>query len=222
MSEHTTVRGLKHHFEDLTQQHSADMLGMWAFLVTEVLFFGGAFCGYSIYRHAYPEGWALGSSLLNVPIGAGNTIILLGSSLTMALAVRAAQLGQNKDIVKYLLFTMLLGSMFLGVKTYEYWEKFHHHHVPGNFVPEDALQALHARPIQLFLSFYFFMTALHALHMVIGLGALAYFVWKANRGTYYVDYYAPIEVLGLYWHFVDVVWIFLFPLLYLVGGHGAH
>src|SRR4029079_5723291 len=116
MSEHATVRGLKHHFEDLTQQHSADMLGMWAFLVTEVLFFGGAFCGYRLYRPAYPEGWTLGSSLLNVPIGAGNTIILLGSSLTMALAVRAAQLGQNKDIVKCLRYTMLLGSMFLGVK----------------------------------------------------------------------------------------------------------
>jgi cytochrome c oxidase subunit 3 len=214
--------GLAHHFDDLEQQHTSDMLGMWVFLVTEVMFFGGVFCLYSIYRWWYPQGWAAGSGLLSIPVGAFNTVVLLGSSLTMALAVRSAQLGETRRIVQYLLGTLALGSAFLIVKAFEYWEKFEHHHVPGPHFHMDGPHAVHA---QLFMSFYFFMTGLHALHMIVGVGLIAFFAVLARRGRYSPQYYSPIEVLGLYWHFVDIVWIFLFPLLYLVhglAGEGGH
>lgn len=222
---HTSSTGLAHHFEDMEQQHSSATLGMWVFLVTEVLFFGGVFCAYSIYRWKYPQAWALGSDLLNVPIGAANTVVLLTSSLTMALAVRAAQLGQTKSIVNYLLATIGFGSVFLIVKAFEYYEKFAHHHVPGASFSVADMGAEFVRfsnQIEIFVSLYFFMTGLHALHMVIGLALLAIYAKKASRGIYHAGYYAPIEVIGLYWHFVDVVWIFLFPLLYLIfADHGS-
>lgn len=211
---------LQHHFYSMEQQLEASTLGMWLFLVTEVLFFGGMFLVYLIYRTLYPEAWVLGSNHLDVVMGALNTVVLLCSSLTMALAVRSAQVGSRQGQIVNLVLTILFGSVFLIVKYFEYAEKFEHHLVPGpNFdmtLPQAAQQ-------QLFFSIYFMMTGIHAIHMIIGIGLMLVILWMAWRGRFSPDYYGPLEVSGLYWHFVDVVWIFLFPLLYLLGAHyGAH
>ena len=220
MAETATVHAhppaLAHHFDDLEQQKEAATLGMWLFLVTEVLFFGGLFATYSVYRSAYPEAFAAASHEMVVWAGTLNTVVLITSSLTMALAVRASQLGDRRLLMLFLVLTMALGMAFLGVKAFEYYTEFSEHHVPGigfEFEPK------YFRHAQLFFSLYFVMTGLHALHMIIGLGVMAVMLWWAWRGIITKDYYAPIEVSGLYWHFVDIVWIFLFPLLYLIGRH---
>jgi cytochrome c oxidase subunit 3 len=208
---------LAHHFESLDQQKEAATLGMWVFLVTEVLFFGGLFAGYAIYRTWYPDAFAAASRELDIVLGSINTVVLITSSLTMALAVHAAQTGERRLVLWLLLATMALGATFLGIKGVEYYHKFAEHHVPGpafSFEPEHFSQA------QIFFSFYFMMTGLHALHMVIGLGIMLVMLWWTWKGTITVDYANPIEISGLYWHFVDIVWIFLFPLLYLIGRHG--
>jgi cytochrome c oxidase subunit 3 len=213
---HPHPPALAHHFADLGQQKEAAILGMWLFLVTEVLFFGGLFATYSVYRSWYPEAFAAASHEMVVWAGTVNTVVLITSSLTMALAVRAAQLGDRRRLMLLLGLTMALGTAFLGVKAFEYYTEFSEHHVPGigfEFEPE------YFRHAQLFFSLYFVMTGLHALHMIIGLGVMAVMLWWAWRGTITRDYYGPVEVSGLYWHFVDIVWIFLFPLLYLIGRH---
>lgn len=205
-----------HHFDTAEQQFEASQLGMWAFLITEIMFFGGLFLGYTVYRSLYPEAFAEASRLLDYKLGAINTAVLICSSLTMVLAVRAAQLGRRRALIVYLLLTMVLGSVFLGNKVVEYSDKFHHHLVPGlHFGPEPPLA--HPQQAQLFFSFYFGMTGLHALHMVIGLVILAVLVYQAWRGKFSSEYFAPVDITGLYWHFVDVVWIYLFPLLYLIS-----
>jgi cytochrome c oxidase subunit 3 len=205
-----------HQFDDLGQQHEAANLGMWAFLCTEILFFGGLFLGYVVYRTAYPEAFAEGSRHLDTALGAINTTVLIGSSLTMALAVHSTQVGKRRAAVGFLLLTMLLGTVFLAIKTVEYAHKFEEALVPGaRFVYGGPF----ASQVHLFFAFYFVMTGLHALHMVIGIGLLAILAWLAWRGRFSPDYYTPVEMGGLYWHFVDVVWIFLFPLLYLLGLH---
>ena len=216
MSEQHSNPALLHHFEDADQQFEASTLGMWAFLITEIMFFGGLFLGYIIYRSLYPEAFAEASRLLDYRLGAINTAVLICSSLTMVLAVRAAQLGQRRGLVIFLVLTILLGSAFLVNKGFEYAHKFHEHLVPGpNFGPEPALA--HPQQAQLFFGFYFGMTGLHALHMIIGIVILAVFVVQAQRGRFSTEYFAPIDIIGLYWHFVDIVWIFLFPLLYLIS-----
>jgi cytochrome c oxidase subunit 3 len=207
---------LQHHFDTLGQQHEAATLGMWLFLITEVMFFGGLFLAYMLYRIWYPRAWSEASLELNVVLGGTNTIVLIGSSLTMALAVRAAQTGLRKQTVVWLLLTMALGLTFLVIKYFEYAEKFEHHHVPGinfHFPGPDA------GPAQIYFSLYFLMTGLHATHMLIGFGLLSVITWMAARGRFSPDWYTPVEMSGLYWHFVDIVWIFLFPLLYLIGYH---
>ena len=210
---------LAHHFDDLEQQKEASTLGMWVFLVTEVLFFGGLFMVYTVYRNWYPDAFAAASHSLDITLGTINTAVLITSSLTMALAVHAAQLGQRKLLMLFLLATMALGAVFLGIKSVEYYQKFVEHHVPGaGFNFEEPQYAVHA---QIFFSLYFVMTGLHALHMIIGFGIMTFMLWWAWRGTITAEYYSPIEIAGLYWHFVDIVWIFLFPLLYLLGRH-AH
>ena len=207
---------LAHNFSDIGQQFEAGSLGMWLFLVTEIMFFGGLFAGYAIYRHLFLKGFEEGSRLLNVRIGALNTAVLIGSSLTMALAVRAAQLNRRRALITCLILTMLLGLVFIGVKlNFEWSHDYEEHLVPGMGF---SYPGANAPAIELFFCFYFFMTGLHALHMVIGLGIMVVFVWMASRGRFDGGFYSPIEVIGLYWHFVDIVWIFLFPLLYLVGG----
>jgi cytochrome c oxidase subunit III len=215
--------GFKHQFEDMEQQRDADSLGMWVFLVTEIMFFGGLFATYIIYRALYLPAFETGSRLLNVKFGAVNTAVLIGSSLTMALAIHAAQAGKKKsEQVMYLVLTMILGAVFLFLKfAFEWRADYHEHLVPGfHFIIRQDWGA--AGPhVPLFFCFYFFMTGLHALHMIIGFGVLGTLTVMAHRGRFSSEYYAPLEVSGLYWHFVDIVWIFLFPLLYLIGGRFA-
>ncbi|RIK39591.1 MAG: cytochrome oxidase subunit III [Chloroflexi bacterium] len=202
-----------HHFQDYDQQRDAVSLGMWTFLTTEVLFFGGLFAGYMVFRAAYPQAFIEGSHHLDVVLGAINTWVLLTSSLTMALAVHAAQLGRAQRTTLLLVATLVLGLVFLGIKGLEYYHKFEEGLIPGaSFVWPGADRG----PVQLFFFLYFTMTGLHAIHMIIGIGVIIVMAWLAWRGYYQTDY-MPVEVLGLYWHFVDIVWIFLFPLLYLIS-----
>jgi cytochrome c oxidase subunit 3 len=210
---------LQHHFEDLGQQHEASTLGMWMFLTTEILFFGGVLCAYWVYRIMYPEAWALGAAQQNTLFGGINTIVLIISSLTMALAVRAAQLGSRSGQLIFLFLTLIFGSIFLCVKGYEYHEHFMEGLLPGAHWHWNHDPAL-APKVQLFMVFYWGMTGLHALHMIIGAGLLLYIMWRAWRDDFGPEYYGPVEVMGLYWHFVDIVWIFLFPFLYLI--HQVH
>ncbi|MGB8592538.1 MAG: cytochrome c oxidase subunit 3 family protein [Candidatus Acidiferrales bacterium] len=215
-----SVPGLRHHFEDAEQQREAGTLGMWVFLATEILFFGGLFAGYAIYRSLYLPGFEAGSRLLNGALGATNTAVLIGSSLTMAMAVHSAQTGKRKALVAYLIVTMILGAAFLGIKYHEWAHHWDVSLVPGlRFAPTEAIPGnAPLGSVEMFFCFYFFMTGLHALHMIIGLGIMTVMTVMAWRGKFSPEYYTPIEVSGLYWHLVDIVWIFLFPLLYLIGG----
>jgi cytochrome c oxidase subunit 3 len=207
---------LRHHFVDMEAQKEASALGMWIFLVTEVLFFGGMFTAYVVYRAQYTRAFEGASNLLDLRLGAFNTAVLILSSLTMALAVWAAQQGRKNLIITFLLATMLLGGVFLGVKAIEYSQKFAHHEVPGpHFIVPEGLP----RQSEMFFSLYFCMTGLHALHMVIGIGLLLWLILRARRGEFTARYNTPVDMVGLYWHFVDIVWIYLFPLLYLLGRH---
>jgi len=213
---HAEPPQFQHHFVDMAAQREASSLGMWVFLVTEVLFFGGMFTAYVVYRASFRHDFEGASNLLDIRLGAFNTAVLIMSSLTMALAVWASAAGRRKLIIPFLLATILLGSVFLGVKFLEYKQKFEHHEVPGaHFVVPEGL----AKPSELFFSLYFCMTGLHALHMIIGIGLLSWLILKARRGEFTPQYNTPVDLVGLYWHFVDIVWIFLFPLLYLLGRH---
>lgn len=213
---HVESPALREQFDTPGQQKDASTLGMWLFLITEVMFFGGMFLVYTVYRHLYPTVFALASSSLDAVLGAANTAVLLCSSFTMVLAVRAAQLGQRKAIVICLILTLILGFAFLGVKAYEWDQKFEEHHVPGASFHFEGLAPDLQGNAQLFFSLYFAMTGLHALHMVIGVGVLSVLIWQASKGRFTADYMTPVDVAGLYWHFVDIIWIFLFPLLYLI------
>jgi len=214
LSEHHPA--LAHHFEDLDQQFEAAGLGMWAFLVQEILFFGGLFAAYLVYRMSYPEAFIQGSHYLDITLGGVNTAILICSSLTMALAVFYGQQGNRRQLILFLFLTIVLGAAFLGIKAVEYTHKYHEHLIPGPmFHPEEA----HPPQMQIFFALYFAMTGMHALHMVIGIGILVFLIYQARQGRYSREYNSPIEIFGLYWHFVDIVWIFLFPLLYLIGRH---
>jgi cytochrome c oxidase subunit 3 len=207
---------LRHHFATAEQQMDASTLGMWTFLITEVLFFGGMFAGYAVYRAMYPAAFASTSNYMDVVLGGTNTAVLICSSLTMALSVRAAQLSKRRDLILFLILTMIFGTIFLVIKGFEYHAKWVEHLVPGfNFRYEEAPQFAHNAQILFFL--YFCMTGMHALHMIVGLGLLTYLVVQAMRRVFNANFFAPVEMIGLYWHFVDIVWIFLFPLLYLIG-----
>ncbi len=314
--DHYHPPGLQHQFEDMGQQQESASIGMWMFLVQEIMFFGGMFTVYLVFRSKFPMAFAAGSNHLNVYWGAGNTVVLIVSSLTMALAVHYAQTGKRMAQVVCIILTMILGATFLGVKAIEYADKYHEgivpvtglnlrtalhtepntaggSHVPGdpdslekssldapssaenqrgtsgsasnsaghvedeyvnpngNFLWTDTSLAELAQKedylttaekvgyfsngqidankfrdkVRIFYYIYFMMTGLHALHMIIGLGLMAWLLWKAWSGAFTADYFSPVEMSGLYWHFVDIVWIFLFPLLYLLGRHfgaGGH
>lgn len=210
---------IAHHFDDAEQQNEATSFGMWLFLATEVMFFGGLFLGYFVYRIAYPDAWHAGSHHLDRPLGTLNTAVLLLSSLTMALAVHATQTNLRKRAVGLLVATILLGSAFLVIKGFEYAHKFEENLVPGvHFELHDPEPGVDSAEVELFLSFYFGMTGLHALHMVIGIVIVAIIAFLSWRGRYSSKFYIPVEVTGLYWHFVDIVWVFLYPLFYLAGG----
>lgn len=211
----THHRALAHHFDTPEQQYESARLGMWAFLATEVMFFGGLFLGYTVYRAAYPEAFSEASHHLPRMIGAINTGVLLGSSLAMALAVHAAQVGKRKHLIGFLLLTMLLGSVFLGIKAYEYYDKYEQHLMPLAGLPF-TWEGDNPGRAQMFYNFYFAMTGFHALHMILGISVLAVLVVLAWRDWFSPEYFTPVEMTGLYWHFVDIVWVFLYPLLYLI------
>ena len=232
---------LQHHFENMEQQREAGTLGMWVFLVTEIMFFGGMFLAYMLFRSAYPGAFVAGSNHLDIKLGAINTGVLIVSSLTMALAVYSTQVGQRRMSVIFLIATMVLGTTFLGIKAVEYHDKYRDSLVPGKLIPgrpfNPAVQEhgaaydehkLHlpegesVKHVELFYWIYFALTGVHALHMIVGIGLLSFMLYFSIRGRYSPEYHAPIEISGLYWHFVDIIWIFLFPLLYLLGRHLEH
>jgi cytochrome c oxidase subunit 3 len=217
---------LSHQFDDVDQQSEASLIGMWVFLATEVMFFGGLLTAFAVYRSTSPREFALASRHLSVPLGCLNTVILLGSSLTMALAVRAAQLRARRALLVWLAMTMALGAGFLGIKSIEYTSDYHEKLIPGwNFqVPEADQsvvqeQALDPRKMEMFYVLYFFMTGLHAIHLIIGIGLVGVMALLSWRRWFSGGGATQIEVTGLYWHFVDIVWVFLYPLLYLIDVH---
>jgi cytochrome c oxidase subunit 3 len=221
---------LAHHFDSLGQQHETATLGMWAFLATEVLFFGGALLAYAVYRNTYGLAFAEASKELITWVGAVNTAVLLSSSLTMALAVHFARVSHRNLLAACVALTMFFGTVFLAIKFTEYAIDYHEGLIPGSTrtwegkrwvaIAEGMGQPSRAasldREAQMFFVFYFILTGLHAVHMFIGMGLLTWLLVRSRRGDFSGEYYTPVEVVGLYWHFVDIVWIFLFPLLYLI------
>jgi len=218
---------LQHHFADMEQQRVTSTFGMWVFLITEIMFFGGMFLAYLVYRVAHYNSFAAASTSIAISWGAINTAVLICSSLTMAMAVYSAQVGRRAALIAYLILTMFLGTVFLGIKGIEYHDKWEEHHVPGPtfHFNADEIPGVHhfgavdERQAEIFFSLYFAMTGMHALHMIIGLGLMTYLVIYAWRGKFTPEWHSPVENIGLYWHFVDIVWIFLFPLLYLISRH---
>ncbi|WP_433975089.1 cytochrome c oxidase subunit 3 [Tunturiibacter lichenicola] len=230
--EHIVLPQHRHHFETQEQQREAATFGMWLFLLTEIMFFGGLFFAYLLYRNWYHDAFVVSSNQLSIPLGAANTAILISSGFFMALGVWAAEVKKQGLLVLFLVLTTVFGVAFLGIKAVEYHEKWEKHHIPGasfdvsQFTNPQAY-GLHEKPLspdmaqktQIFFFLYFAMTGMHAFHMVLGIGLLFWLTWRARRGEFSAGYVAPIENFGLYWHFVDIVWIFLFPLLYLINRH---
>jgi len=205
-----------HQFDDRQQQKETDNLGMWLFLATEVLFFGGLIAAYVVMRWKFPEAFVIANKDMDIVLGGVNTTVLLVSSLTMALGVRATQTGNRRMTILLLLVTMVLGIAFLGIKGVEWAHKFEEGLFPG---PGFRFNG-HAGPqVEMVFVLYFLMTGLHALHMIIGVGIVLAMVVMAARRRFSPSYYFPVEISGLYWHFVDIVWIFLFPLFYLIHPH---
>jgi cytochrome c oxidase subunit III len=226
---------LQHHFENMEQQREAGSLGMWVFLVTELMFFGGMFFAYTLYRSKFPEAFASASNHLDLALGAINTGVLIFSSFTMALAVYSTQVGNRRNQIICLVLTIVLGLTFLGIKAVEYHDKYVDNLIPGKLIPGRPFDLnpppgkFHLLPgasmnnVEMFFWIYFAMTGMHALHMIIGVSLLSVILYFAIKGRYGPEYHSPVEVSGLYWHFVDIIWIFLFPLLYLLGRHlGGH
>jgi cytochrome c oxidase subunit 3 len=207
---------LGHHFQTLEQEHEAAELGMWIFLMTELMLFGGLFLGYVFYRTVYSAGFAEGSRHLELSYGGPNTVILITSSFTMVLAVRSAQLGLQRRLLGYLLATAALGILFMVIKGAEYYRHFVDGTVP---VLAWTYSGPYPNQVQLFFFAYFALTGLHSLHLTIGIIIVLVAAYMARRGAFLVERHIPIEMIGLYWHFVDTVWIFLLPLLYLFGFH---
>ena len=235
-SEHISLPQHRHHFETEQQQREAGTFGMWLFLLTEIMFFGGLFFAYLLYRNWYYPAFATASNQLSVPLGGLNTVVLISSGFCMALGVWAAEVRNKSFLVLMLILTTVFGCVFLGVKYFEYKEKWEKHHIPGpsfdisEFVNPAAHGITNEKPLapdmaqrtQVFFSLYFAMTGMHAVHMIIGIGLLFWLIHRAQRGDFTTGYVAPIENFGLYWHFVDIVWLFLFPLLYLINRHPLH
>jgi cytochrome c oxidase subunit III len=229
---HVSLPQHRHHFETVEQQREAGSFGMWLFLLTEIMFFGGLFFAYLLYRNWYYDAFFTASNQLSIPLGTINTAILITSGFFMALAVWCAEVRKKDMLVWMLILTTVFGVAFLGIKYVEYKEKWEKHHIPGAHfdiaefvnpaaygIKEKPLPPDMAQRTQVFFFLYFAMTGMHALHMIIGVGLLFWLIWRARRGDFSAGYVAPIENFGLYWHFVDIVWLFLFPLLYLINRH---
>ena len=230
MSDHRTIvtptpegfqpHTVAHHFDSAEQEFQASKLGFWLFLATEVMLFGGLFAVYILFHGIYPETFQAGGKLLSWELGAVNTCLLLCSSWTMALGVRSAQLSQRKAMVRWLFITFACAAGFMVIKYIEYSSKYEHGIFPllGIFEPDGHYAAAlagveHAR---MFFTLYFTMTAIHGLHVLIGMVAIAWLMWRGSQGRFHSGWYVPVDLVGLYWHVVDLIWIFLFPLLYLV------
>jgi cytochrome c oxidase subunit III len=219
-STHSSV--LKHHFDNLEQQHSAERLGMWMFLATEVLFFSGLFGSYTVYRMLYPNEFEVASFKLNRIFATVNTVLLVTSSLTMTFAIRSAKLGDRTWLIRYLLITAALGAGFMVVKGFEYAQDFEEGLLPGThfdqpFKAELTEKGLDAGKVQLFLCFYYIMTGIHGIHLIIGIGCVLWLALEASQGNIPPENYSTVDVVSLYWHLVDAIWLFLMPLLYLAG-----
>jgi cytochrome c oxidase subunit 3 len=213
--EHHGPKWLQHHFETPVQQFESSKLGMWVFLAQEILFFSGLFVAYGVIRIGYPEAFAAGSAQLNKIMGGANTIVLLFSSLTAALAVRSAQLGKRDEVTRYLAITIACAVGFLVIKYFEYSAKFEHGLLPGVFWNPVHLE----HPVEhmhVFFGVYFMLTGLHGVHVLIGIGILVWILLRNQRGEFSKEYWTPVDLAALYWHLVDLVWIYLFPLLYLI------
>lgn len=222
---HSSV--LKHHFDSLEQQHAAERLGMWMFLATEVLFFSGLFGAYTVYRYYYAHEFEVASSHLNRYFATFNTFLLVTSSLTMTFAIRSAKKGDFRSLVQNLLLTAALGTGFMVVKGFEYAQDFEEGLVPGTYFSPElksklAEQGLDVGKVQLFLCFYYIMTGIHGIHLIVGIGCVLWLVLEAYRGTIPPENYSTVDVVSLYWHLVDAIWLFLMPLLYLAGAGLKH
>ncbi|MGB0678498.1 MAG: cytochrome c oxidase subunit 3 family protein [Polyangiales bacterium] len=214
---------LQHHFDTPAQQLGAAKLGMWLFLAQEVLFFSGLFVAYGVFRAWHPEAFSVASHMLDWKMGGLNTLVLLFSSLTAALAVRSSKLGQRQQTTMYLAVTIVCACIFMVVKYFEYSHKFHIGLLPGSQF-NDAEVAKHLPPgitevpyqVRSFLGIYFMMTGVHGLHVLIGIGVLIWIMMRNIRGEFSPAYNTPVDMAALYWHLVDLIWIYLFPLLYLI------
>jgi cytochrome c oxidase subunit 3 len=205
---------LRHHFSDMEQQREASTMGMWVFLLTEIMFFGGMFAAYLVYRFEYYKAWAEGSAHMEFWYGTVNTVVLICSSLTMALGVRASQVGARRVMVWLLIATVVLGGVFMVVKGFEYHNHWVLHEFPGSNFHVQATDPYH---VEMFFVLYWFMTGFHALHVLIGMALVGTIAYFGHKGKYNAAYHNPVENAGLYWHFVDLVWLYLYPLLYLIA-----
>ena len=208
---------LYHHFYDVNQQYETSKLGMWGFILTEVLTFGALFVAYTVYRAWNPDMFIGANLLLDVNKGLLNTIVLIGSSLTMALAIWAIQLKKKKLSLVMLFVTFICAAIFLGIKYLEYEHKFHLGQLPGEYYSYMGPEIAHMNNPHIFFSIYFIMTGLHGLHVAIGMGLIAWLMVLTARDKLHSAYYTPMELVGIFWHLVDIIWIFLFPLFYLIG-----
>lgn len=217
MANHSTTsshsRFQQHHFVDAEQQFDAAKMGMWVFLVTEVLMFGGLFAAYIVYRLWYPELFVMASEELNTLWGGVNTIVLIGSSLTVAMAIKSAQLNQKRNVTINLAITLALAAIFMVIKYFEWTHKFHLGIFPGEFYSFEGIDHPKAN---VFFSLYYLMTGLHGIHVLVGMGLMTWLLVRSMKRHFSNEYYTPIEITGLYWHLVDIIWIFLFPLFYLI------
>jgi cytochrome c oxidase subunit 3 len=205
---------LAHHFSEAEQQKDSAKLGMWIFLLTEILLFGGLFVAYAIFRAWNPDMFYNAHKHLDVYLGTLNTFVLITSSLTMALAIRSMQLGDRRKAIINLVLTLVFAAAFLVVKYFEYSHKIHLGQLPGKFYTFTGVEGSNPH---VFFSIYFAMTGLHGIHVLAGMGAITWVLVRTVRNRFSPEYYTPMEMTGLYWHLVDVIWIFLFPLLYLIG-----
>lgn len=205
---------LAHHFSEVDQQKESAKLGMWIFLLTEILLFGGLFCAYAVYRAWNPDMFYNAHKFLNVYMGTVNTIVLISSSLTMALAIRSMQLNDRRKAIINLSLTLAFAAVFLVIKYFEYSHKIHLGQLPGKYYTFTGVEGTNPH---IFFSIYFTMTGLHGLHVLAGMAAISWVLVKTVKNRFSAEYYTPMEMTGLYWHLVDLIWIFLFPLLYLIG-----
>jgi cytochrome c oxidase subunit 3 len=213
----TGVLELREQFATPEQQRETASIGMWIFLITEVMLFGGLFMAYTVYRISNPQAFDVGSSEMEIVLGGVNTAVLICSSFTMALAVHSSEVGNRRLLALFLIATMIIGATFLGIKFTEYYLHYRDHKVPGFWFEYHGTASF--AKVQMFFVFYFIMTGLHALHMTIGLGVLSVLLYRTLLGSFSAAYHTTVDLGGLYWHFIDIVWVFLYAIFYIPGLH---